>query len=84
MTEAWKALYRRYGDRELTVINAKHNLSKLDAGKGEHYEKVKNLLQGVNKALAVLRHVKAEDEMALIALPRKMAPGQNRPELRGE
>ena len=70
-TKVLKALHWRYGDRELTINNAKHNLSTLDAGKGEHHMKVENLLQGVNKALAVLRHVKAEDkflnDMALMA-----------------
>ena len=38
---------------------------------GEHHKKVENLIQSVNKALAVLRHVKSEGEflndMALIA-----------------
>ena len=70
-SEAWKALDRRFGDKELTIINTNHNFSKLDVGRGEHHEKVKNLLQGVSKALAVLHHVRAEGEflndMALIA-----------------
>ena len=33
-TEAWKALDRRFRDRKLTIINTKHNLSKLDVGRG--------------------------------------------------
>ena len=49
-TEAWAALNRRYGDKDLALVNVKYKLVNLDTSKGEGYEKVETLLQGVNKA----------------------------------
>ena len=50
--EAWAALNRRYGDKDLALVNVKYKLVSLDTSKGEGYEKVETLLQGVNEARA--------------------------------
>ena len=69
--ETWEALDRRYGDRELAVINAKYQLLHLDTTKGQPYKQVEALQQGVTKSLSILRSVDAESEflndLALIA-----------------
>ena len=61
--EAWLALNRRYGDKDLALVNVKYKLVSLDTSKGEGYEKVETLLQGVNKARATLKAVGAEAEL---------------------
>ena len=61
--EAWAALNRRYGDKDLALVNVKYKLVSLDTSKGERYEKVETLLQGVNKARATLKAVGAEAEL---------------------
>jgi hypothetical protein len=69
--EAWNVLDRRYGDRELAVINTKYQLLHLDTTKGQPHEQVEALQQGVAKSISLLRSVKAEaeflDNLALIA-----------------
>ena len=62
-TEAWAALNRRYGDKDLSLVNVKYKLVSLDTSKGEGYEKVETLLQGVNEARATLKAVGAEAEL---------------------
>ena len=43
--EAWAALNRRYGDKDLALVNVKYKLISLDTSKGEGYAKVETLLQ---------------------------------------
>ena len=62
-TEAWTALDKRYGDKELALVNVRHKLASLDTSRGEGYEKVETLLQGVNEARATLKAVGAEAEL---------------------
>ena len=62
-TEAWTALDKRYGDKELALVNVRYKLSSLDMSKGEGYEKVEILLQGVNEVRARLEAVGAEAEL---------------------
>ena len=59
-TEAWTALNRRYGDKELALVNVTHKLVHLDTSEEEGYGKVEALLQGVNEARAILKAVGAE------------------------
>ena len=63
LTEAWLALDKRYGDKELTLVNVRHKLANLDTSKGAGYTKIETLLQGVNKAGATLKAVGAEAEL---------------------
>ena len=63
LTEAWTALDKRYGDKELALVNVRHKLASLDTSRGEGYKKVQTLLQGVNKARATLNAVGAEAEL---------------------
>ena len=62
-TEAWTALDKRYGDKELALVNVRYKLASLDTSRGEGYEKVETLLQGVNEARATLEAVGAEAEL---------------------
>ena len=62
-TEAWKAQDKRYGDKELALVDVQHKLASLDTSRGEGYEKVETLLQGVNEARATLKAVGAEEEL---------------------
>ena len=62
-TEAWTALDKRYGDKELSLVNVQYKLVSLDTSKGEGYKKVKALLQGVDEARATLEAVGAEAEL---------------------
>ena len=62
-TEAWTALDKRYGDKELALVKVRQKLASLDTSRGEGYEKVETLLQGVNKARATLKAVGAEAEL---------------------
>ena len=62
-TEAWTALDKRYGDKELALVNVRHKLASLDTSRGEGYKKVETLLQGVNEARATLMAVGAEAEL---------------------
>ena len=62
-TEAWTALDKRYGDKELALVNVRHKLASLDTSRGEGYKKVETLLQGVNKARATLNAMGAEAEL---------------------
>ena len=57
------ALDRLYGDKELALVNVRHKLASLDTSRGEGYEKVETLLQGVNEARATLKAVGAEAEL---------------------
>ena len=50
-TEAWAALAKRYGVKELLLVNIRPMLASLDTIKGAGYEK------GVNKAIATLKAV---------------------------
>ena len=43
-TEARTALDKRYGDKELAVVNVRHKLASLDTSRGEGYEKVETSL----------------------------------------
>ena len=63
LAEAWTALNRRFGDKDLALVNVKHKLVSLDTSQGAGYEKVETLLQGVNKARAMLKAVGAETEL---------------------
>ena len=62
-TEAWTTLDKRYGDKELALVNVRCKLANLDTGRGEGYKKVEALLQGVNEARATLNAVGAETEL---------------------
>ena len=62
-TEAWTALNKRYGDKDLALVNVKYKLASLDTSRGDGYEKVKTLLQGVNEARASLKAVGAEEDL---------------------
>ena len=61
-TETWTALDKRYGDKELTLVNVRYKLASLDTNRGEGNKKVETLLQGVNEARATLEAVGAEAE----------------------
>ena len=61
--EAWIALNRRYGDKDLALVNIKYKLVNLDTNKREGYEKVETPLQGFNEARATLKAVGAETEL---------------------
>ena len=52
LTEAWTTLDKRYGDKELALVNVRYKLASLDTSRGEGYEKVETVLQGVNEARA--------------------------------
>ena len=71
VAEAWNVLDRRYGDRELAVINAKYQLLHLDTTQGQPHEQVEALQLGVAKSLSLLPSLKEEaeflDALALIA-----------------
>ena len=47
----------------MAMVNVTYKLINLDTSKGEGYEKVEALLQGVNKAHAILKAVEAEAEL---------------------
>ena len=61
--EAWAALDKRYGDKDLALGNVRYKLACLDTSRGEGYKKVETLLQGVIEARATLEAVGAEGEL---------------------
>ena len=61
--EVWAALDRRYGDKNLAIINTKARLAQLDTGQGEDFYKVERLLEGVTKGRASLKALGAEEDI---------------------
>ena len=49
LKEVWAALDRRYGDTNFAIINTKAKLAQLDTGRGEDFDKVEKLLEGVTE-----------------------------------
>ena len=56
-------LNKWYGDKDLVLVNVKYKLASLDTSRGDGYEKVEALLQGVNEARATLKAVGAEEDL---------------------
>ena len=61
--DVWAALDRRYGDTNLAIINTKAKLANLDTGRGEDFDKVEKLLEGVTEGQATLKALGAEEEI---------------------
>ena len=61
--EAWEALDQRYDNTNLAIINTKAKLAHLDTGKGEDFDKVEKMRQGVTEAKSTLRALGVEEEI---------------------
>ena len=62
-TEAWALLDRRYGDRRLAIMTARHRLVNLQLPAGPAHVQVEDLVQGLRHALTCMRAVDAEEEL---------------------
>ena len=61
--EAWERLEKRYGDRTLAIITARHRLLNLKIPKGPVHDQVEALVQGLMEARTRLKAVQAEAEL---------------------
>ena len=61
--KAWAVLEKRYGDRTLAIITARHRLLNLKVPKGPAHDQVEAVEQGLNQARSCLEAVQAEAEL---------------------
>ena len=61
--KAWAQLDKRYGDRRLAIMTARHHLSSAKLPKGPAHDQVEALVQELRLAKDCLEAVQAEDEL---------------------